>query len=159
MRVARAETLRKVQEIRSLFMELGEEIGESVLNMDVSEEQCEYVRMGLSEDDCVLEVSSQREVATGRGWTYVSNYPVPVSNLRSGSLITDWLEWATKNKRSVRPAVLEWILMDPDRAEGFVRNLSTYPEFRKKFGGLYTTILAALERLGGPSMNTPEFLV
>ena len=49
--------------------------------------------------------------------------------------------------------------MDPARAKGFVNNLSAYPEFRKKFGGLYTTIVAALERLGGPSMSTPEFLV
>ena len=48
--------------------------------------------------------------------------------------------------------------MDPSQATKFIDNLDRSPTFRKKFGGLYVPMIAALERLGGSDRGTPAFI-
>ena len=48
--------------------------------------------------------------------------------------------------------------MDPSQAKKFFENLDRSPTFRKKFGGLYVPVVAALERLGGSDRGTPAFI-
>ena len=48
--------------------------------------------------------------------------------------------------------------MDPTRARAFCDNIDKSPVFRRKFGGLYIPMVAALERLGGSDFETPAFI-
>ena len=84
--------------------------------------------------------------------------PFPIPNLRSNSMLKDWLDWAALNNRGVRAAALEWVLMDPTRAQTFCNNINKSSVFRSKFRGLYIPIVAAVERLGGSDFETPAFI-
>ena len=53
---------------------------------------------------------------------------------------------------------MEWVLMDPARGKVFCENITKRAVFRSKFGGLYISITAALERLGAKDINIPAFI-
>ena len=93
-----------------------------------------------------------------RGWADQPDHTVPIPNLRSNSTLKDWLDWTGLNDRRVRPAAMEWVMMDPSRAKKFFENINKSPMFRKKFGGLYVPMVAELERLGGSDRGFPAFI-
>ena len=58
----------------------------------------------------------------------------------------------------MRTCILEWILIDPSRAAGFIDRISVDFEIRSRFSGYYTSVVAVLRRLGAPEPETPTFI-
>ena len=75
-----------------------------------------------------------------RGWARLPSKATPVPELGMEVAGFTWIALAQDNDRWLRAAVLEWILMDPEQGQEFLRRACSDPEFRKIFLSHYTTI-------------------
>ena len=159
LRVARAETVGKFRAIYNYYVKYSaENLAESILNVDISQDQEDYVLFNLTMEQYRFQPQAPCTAVPLHCWTDQPDHTVPIPNLQSNSTLQDWLDWTAMNNRRVRPAVMEWIQMDPSRATKFIENIDRSPTFRKKFGGLYVPVVAALERLGGSDRGAPAFI-
>ena len=135
LRVARAETL-KIRAIHDYFVKYSaENLAESILNFDISQDQEDYVLFNLTIEQCMFQPRSPCAAVPLRGWADQPDHMAPILNLRSNSTLQDWLDWTALNDRRVRPAAMEWVMMDLSRARKFFENIDKSHLFRKKFGG------------------------
>ena len=114
LRVARAETIRKLRAINSYYAEHRDDnLANTVLNVEVSREQEDYVLFYLTMEDCMFQ---PRSVV---GWADQPDHPHPIPNLGENASLQEWLDWADRHNRGVRASAMEWVLMDPSRGRMF----------------------------------------
>ena len=130
----------------------------SILNVEISQEQVDYVLFYLSMEQCMFQPRAVIKAIPLRGWADQPDHPQPIPDLKAGATLDDWLRWAEHHNRGVRSAAMEWLIMDPSRGVGFTEKLCSSPSFRGKFGGLYATVTSALQRLGHADLPVPDFI-
>ena len=140
LRTARADTIRKFKAMRAYFDNNPDDIiAYTILNVDVTDLQKEYVLFGLTAMDCRVQGGKPIRAAPLRGgWADQPDHPVRVLDLPYTASIDDWLKWAHNYNRRVRPAMMEWILMDPSRVPKFVENLNCCVAFARSFPGYFS---------------------
>ena len=156
LRVARAETIRKLRAVNTYYkVHKEEELGSSVLDVEISPGQVDYVLFYLTMEDCMFQPRSTVKAIPLRGWANQPDHPHPIPDLRAGSSLENWLSWADLYGRGVRASTMEWLIMDPSRGKAFTEKLCSSPSFRAKFGGLYAFVTSALARLGATDLHAP----
>ena len=102
LRVARAETIRKIRAVHNYYVRhSSNNLAESILNVNVSQNQQDYVLFNLSMEQCMYQPWSSCAAIPLRGWADQPSNPVPIPNLRSNSTLQDWLDWTALNNKGV----------------------------------------------------------
>ena len=93
LRVARAETIRKIRAINTYYTGHGDDdLGTTVLNAEISTEQEDYVLFYLTVEDCMLQPRSTVKAIPLRGWADQPNHPHPIPNLPGNVSLEEWLD-------------------------------------------------------------------
>ena len=135
-----------------------EELASSILDVEISPEQVDYILFYLSVEQCMFQPRSVIKAIPLQGWADQPDHPQPIPDLRPGASLEDWLGWADRYRRGVRASAMEWLIMDPSRGRAFTEKLCSSPSFRGKFGGLYASVTSALVRLGATDLPVPSFI-
>ena len=80
LRVARAETVRKIRAVSSYYkVHKEEKLAGSILDVEISPEQVDYVLFYLSMEQCMFQPRSVIKAIPLRGWADRPNHPQPIS--------------------------------------------------------------------------------
>ena len=94
-----------------------------------------------------------------RGWADTPGHVAPVPSFGTRATAQEWVSWSWTHDRRMRACILELVLMDPRRGAEFIKRISVDADFRTKFCGYYTSILAVLVRLRAPEPKPPIFFL
>ena len=98
LRVARAETVRKLRAINNYYAEhCDDNLVNTVLNVEISREQEEYVLFHLTMEDCLFQPRSVVRATPLRGWADQPDNPQPIPILGETASLQEWLEWASRH--------------------------------------------------------------
>ena len=108
LRVARAETVRKLPAVNNYYAEhCDNNLAHTILNVEISKEQEEYVLFHLTMEECLFQPRSVVRAIPLRRWADQPDNPQLIPNLRESASLQEWLEWASRHDRGVRASAME----------------------------------------------------
>ena len=96
LKVARVETIRKLRAVNTYYKDhRNDELGTTVLDVEISPGQVNYILFYLTMEDCMFQPRSTIKAIPLRGWADQPDPLYPIPNLPVGASLEDWLSWLT----------------------------------------------------------------